>query len=167
MNKANTRIEEDKYLSIYNKKIKQIKMGVIIAIIIVIAIVAAYTINEIYHNWVDLVIQQYYIRFQEGEINSDTYYSLKQNLEFNQDFFQWISLIIANSGKVLLNIGFLFIILGLLSITTDRALKKKLRRTTLILAVSLFIFMIFFIFVILLKDVEVVVYYPPIFLTLD
>ena len=165
MNQLYTRINEDRYLEIYNKKIKQIKTGVIIVIIFVIVVVAAETINDIYHNWIDLVIQRYYLYYQEGIISSDSYYTFKEQLEFNQDFIQWISLIIANFAKILLNIGFLLIIVGFLSITTDRSFNKKLRRVSLILAVVLFIFMLYFVFEILFKDVEVITYYYPPFIS--
>ncbi|MFX0012938.1 MAG: hypothetical protein ACFE9R_21690 [Candidatus Hermodarchaeota archaeon] len=164
MNQLHTRINENRYLEIYNKKIRQIKTGVIIVIIFVIVVVTAETINEIYHNWIDLVIQKYYLSYQEGVISSDSYYSLKKSLEFKQDCFQWISLIITDLGKILLNIGFLLIIVGFLTITTDRSFNKRLRRISLILAVVLFIFVLYFVFEILFKDVEVITYYyPPIY----
>lgn len=160
----NTRINENRYLEIYNKKIRQIKTGVIIVIIFIIVIVAAETINEIYHNWIDLVIQRYYLSYQEGIISSGSYYKFKAQLEYNQDFIQWISLIIADFAKILLNIGFLFIMVGFLSITTDRSFNKRLRRISLILAVVLFIFVLYFVFEILFKEAEVITnyyYYPP------
>jgi Na+/proline symporter len=164
MNQLHTRIKENRYLEIYNKKIRQIKTGVIIVIMFVIVVVAAETINEIYHNWIDLVIQKYYLSYQEGAISSDSYYSLKESLEFKQDFFQWISLIIAGLGKILLNIGFLLIIVGFLSITTDRSFNKRLRRISLILAVVLLIFVLYLVFEILFKEVQVITYYyPPFF----
>lgn len=163
MNQEYSKINENRYLYIYNKKIKQIKTGVIISIIMVIAVVAATTINEIISNWVDLVMNQHYISYQEGSMSSDTYYLLIRQLEFNQDFSQWLSLIIISFGKILLNVGFLLMILGFLSISTDRAFNKRLRRTSLILAVSMFIFMLYLIFGILLNDAKVIIggWYSP------
>ena len=164
MNQKNNILNENRYLDNYEKKIKRIKIGVILVIIIVSYIIATNALSEIHYNWVELVLQKNYILYQEGAISSDTYYSLKRNLEFEQDFFSWIILIVTNSAEVVMNIGFLIIILGFLSITIDRSFNKKMRRISLILAGIIFIFMIFLIFEFVLRNTEVIIYYPPFYL---
>ena len=161
MNQKNNILNENRYLDNYEKKIKRIKIGVILVIIIVSYIIATNALSEIHYNWVELALQKNYILYQEGAISSDTYYSLKRNLEFEQDFFSWISLIVTSSAEVVMNIGFLIIILGFLSITIDRSFNKKMRRISLILASIIFIFMIFLIFEFVLPNTELIIYYPP------
>ena len=161
MNQKNSILNENRYLDNYEKKIKRIKIGVILVIIIVSYIIATNALSEIHYNWVELALQKNYILYQEGAISSDTYYSLKRNLEFEQDFFSWISLIVTSSAEVVMNIGFLIIILGFLSITIDRSFNKKMRRISLILASIIFIFMIFLIFEFVLPNTELIIYYPP------
>ncbi len=161
MNQKNIIQNEDRYLDNYQKKIRRIKTGVIIVIIIVSIIIAAEAISDIHFSGIDLVIQEYYKRYQEGAINSDTYYSIKRNLEFEQDFFRWINLIVTNAAKVAMNIGFLFIILGFLSITIDRSFNKKMRRISLILTGIIFIFMMYLIFEFVLPNADIIIYYYP------
>ena len=156
MNQIYTKINDSRYLVIYNKKIKQIKAGVIMVMVILMVMLAAEVINDVSYKWIDFVIQNYYKSYQEHEISYEIYLSLKEELEFDQVFYEWICFAVSGTAKVLSNIGFIFIIVGLLSITTDRALNKKLRRVSLILSISLLIFVIYFIFEILLKDIEVI-----------
>ena len=164
MNQKTNDMDDNRYFSDYRKAFKRIKKGVIIAFIFASVIITAEVISKIHYDWIEIIIQKHNIRYEEGIISYDTYSSLRRNLRFEQDFLSWISLIVTDSAKVAINIGFLLIILGLLSIPINRSLTKKMRRLGLILAGAVFIsFMVYLTFGILLSNIEVIKYYPPIY----
>lgn len=161
MNQKNDTINENRYLNNYEKKIKRIKIGVILVIFIVSVIIVSNAVREIHYNWVEAAIRKYYIRYRDGVISYDTYNSILRNLEYDQYYFRWMCSIVSNSAEVIMNIGFLIIILGFLSITIDKSFNEKMRRISLILATIIFFSMIYLIFEYMLQgEVEVeLVYY--------
>ena len=129
MNQKNTITNENRYLSNHEKIIKRIKNGVILTIIFVIAIIVSYAVLEINQNWMDVVRQDYYIKYRNDEINNDTYNSIIRNLDYDQLYFRWIISIVSNLAEVGLNIGFFIIILGGRIIAPIRQIHSKGRNT--------------------------------------
>ena len=162
MNQKNTTLNENRYLSNHERKFKRIKNGVIFIIIFAIVIIASNAVMEIQYNWTEVVIQENYIKYRNGEIIYDTYRSILENLEYDRIYFRWIISIVSNSAEVCMNIGFLILIIGFLYITIDKSFNKKMRRMSLILAGSILIFMMYLNFE-YLHILYVTYYYPPIF----
>ena len=161
MNQKNTITNENRYLSNHEKILKRIKNGVILTIIFVIAIIVSYAVLEINKNWMDVVRQDYYIKYRDDEINNDTYNSIIRNLDYDQLYFRWIISIVSNLAEVGLNIGFFIIILSFFYIAIDKSYNKKLRRISLILAGSSLVFLMFLNFQYLIPGVVDIIYYPP------
>lgn len=159
MNQKNNKLNENRYLNNHEKKIKRIKNGVILVVIFTIVIIASNAVMEIQFNWTEVAIQNNNIKYRNGEITSDTYYSIVRNLEYERYYFRWIISIVSNSAEVVINIGFFIIIIGFFYITIDKSFDKKIRRISLILTGSILLFMIYLNFEYMLQTMMEAPYY--------
>lgn len=147
MNKKNSNFNEERFFQIHEKKIRRIKIGVILAIVAGTFIVASEAVIEssTYHmNAADL---KNYLLYRDGLIDYDEYNNRRYDLMY--DLFQttFVFSIVSNSARIGLNIVFIFIIIGFLSISIDRSFNKKMRRISLILASIILLFMMASIFI--------------------
>jgi len=159
MNQKNNKLVENRYFNNYGEKIKRIKNGVIVAFIFAGIIVASNAIIEMQFYGAEIAIDRAYMRYVDDEIDRDTYESIRRNLEFDQLYFRRIFSVVSGFAKVAINIGFLSIILGFLSIAVEKSFTTKMRRISLILSAILFLGMLYLIFNNLLTDILVEEYY--------
>ena len=152
MSQRNNNIGEDREVKSFGEKIQRIKKGVIITFIFAGIIVASNAAIDIQYYGAEVAIERAYRRYQDGEIDYDTYYSIRDDLEFDQLYFRSIFSVVTGFAEVVINIGFLTIILGFLSITVDKSLPRKMRRISLILSTVLFLGVLYIIFTIILEE---------------
>ena len=129
------------------RKIKRIKISVIIAMIIGTVIVVSQA-------GVDLSVSEYnYSRqklsrlYDQGLISYEEYYDRRDQLDFDLYTDIWVISNISFYAKIGLNIAFIFVIIGFMSISVDRSFNSKTRRISLIIACVFLIFGLYSIFV--------------------
>lgn len=147
MNQENKNFHENRYLDNKKKKIKRIKIGVLIAIIIGTVIVTCEACIEIHKNWTIIKDLENYLDYRDGKIDYDEYYERFIELMHDHYLFEFAFSIVSNSARVGLNIVFIAIIIGFLSITIDDSFSKKMRRISLILASITLLFIMYSIFI--------------------
>ena len=147
MNQENKNFHENRYLNNKKKKIKRIKIGVIIAIIIGTVIVTCEACIEIHNNWTTIKDLENYLDYRDGKIDYDEYNDRSYELTHDHYLFEFAFLIVSNSARVGLNIVFIAITISFLSITIDDSFSKKMRRISLILASITLLFIMYSIFI--------------------
>ena len=85
--------------------------------------------------------------YRNDLINYDEYRDRGEVLLYETYLFEYYISLVSNSVKVFLNIAFILIIIGLLSITIDQLFNKKMRRISLIMAITILLFMTYSIFI--------------------
>ncbi|MFX1481330.1 MAG: hypothetical protein ACFFCI_24885 [Promethearchaeota archaeon] len=147
MTKENNNLDEDRFFDIHKKKLRRIKIGIILAIIAGTVIVASEGIIVSATDNMNVKDLNNYLLYRDGVIDYDEYNDRRYDLLF--DLFQttYAFSIVSNIARISINLVFIFIILGLLSISIDRSFNKKMRRISLILASIILLFMLASIFI--------------------
>ena len=146
MSQRNDEVDENRFYDKYGGNIKRIKNGVIFVIIFASVIVASNAAIEIQYYGAEVALRRARIRYDNDEIDYETYDSIRDTLDFDQLYYRRIFSVVRNFAKVVINIGFLSIILGFLSMAVDKTFNKKMRRINLILSAILFLGMTYLIF---------------------
>ena len=152
LNKKKNELDENRYFNNYGEKIKRIKKGVIFVFIFASAIVASNATIEMQYHGAELALERAYRRYQDDLIDYETYNSIRDTLELDQLYFRRLFSVASGFAKVAINIGFLIVILGFLSITVDKSVTTKMRRISLILSTVLFLGVLYIIFTIILEE---------------
>ena len=147
MNQKNKDFNEKREMNFKKKKIRRINIGIIIALLIGTAIGACEGIKEINSNWTIVQNQKLYMDYRNDLINYTEYQDRREVLEYETYLFEYRISLVNNSAKVFLNIAFILIIIGLLSITIDQLFDKKMRRISLIMAITILLIMTYSIFI--------------------
>jgi len=147
MNQKNKDFKEKREIDLKKKKIRRIYIGIIIALLIGTVIGACEGIKEINHNWTTVQYQKLSMDYNNGLLDYTEYQDSREVLEYETYLFEYYISLVSNSVKVFLNIAFILIIIGLLSITIDQLFNKKMRRISLIMAITILLFMTYSIFI--------------------
>lgn len=147
MNQKNKDFKEKREMDLKKKKIRRIYIGIIIALFIGTVIGACEGSKEINRNWTTVQLQKLYMDYRNDLINYDEYRDRGEVLLYETYLFEYYISLVSNSVKVFLNIAFILIIIGLLSITIDQLFNKKMRRISLIMAITILLFMTYSIFI--------------------
>jgi len=147
MNQKNKDFKEKREMDFKKKNFRRINIGIIIALFIGTVIGACEGIKEINSNWTTVQKQKLYIDYRNDLINYDEYRDRREVLDYETYLFEYRISIVSNSAKVFLNVAFILIIIGLLSVTIDQLFSKKMRRISLIMAIMILLFMTYSIFI--------------------
>lgn len=147
MNQKNKDFKEKREMDLKKKKIRRIYIGIIIALFIGTVIGACEGSKEINRNWTTVQLQKLYMDYNNDLIDYTEYKDRREVLEYETYLFEYYISLVSNSVKVFLNIAFILIIIGLLSITIDQLFNKKMRRISLIMAITILLFMTYSIFI--------------------
>ncbi|MFW9866011.1 MAG: hypothetical protein ACFFEN_07920 [Candidatus Thorarchaeota archaeon] len=147
MTKENNNLDEDRFFDLQKKKLRRIKIGIILAIIAGTVIVASEGIIVSATDNMNVKDLNNYLLYRDGVIDYDEYNDRRYDLL--NDLFQttYAFSIVSNIARISINIVFIFIIIGLLSISIDRSFNKKMRRISLILASIILLFVLASIFI--------------------
>lgn len=147
MTKENNNLDEDRFFDLHIKKLRRIKIGIILAIIAGTVIVASEGIIVSATDNMNVKDLNNYLLYRDGVIDYDEYNDRRYDLLY--DFFQttYAFSIVSNIARISINLVFIFIIIGLLSISIDRSFNKKMRRISLILASIILLFVLASIFI--------------------
>ncbi|MFX0082979.1 MAG: hypothetical protein ACFE94_14615 [Candidatus Hodarchaeota archaeon] len=134
---------EDRFKNNRVGKVKRLKTGMIVAIIVGTLFIASQSLMLVNQNWYYAAKQRIYIDYNNGEIDYDTYYNKREQLELNfYDNLLTVS-ILSTIASVSTSITFIFIIICLLSIVLDESFNRKMRRLALGLAVITLFFVLY------------------------
>lgn len=147
MNQKNKDFKEKREMDFKKKKIRRIYIGIIIALFIGTVIGACEGSKEINRNWTTVQLQKLYMDYNNDLIDYTEYQDRREVLEYETYLFEYRISLVSNSAKVFLNIAFILIIIGLLSITIDQLFDKKMRRISLIMAITILLIMTYSIFI--------------------
>lgn len=147
MNQKNKDFKEKREMDLKKKKIRRIYIGIIIALFIGTVIGACEGSKEINRNWTTVQYQKLYMDYKNDLLNYTEYQDRREVLAYETYLFESYISLVSNSVKVFLNIAFILIIIGLLSITIDQLFNKKMRRISLIMAITILLFMTYSIFI--------------------
>ena len=147
MNQKNKDFKEKREMDLKKKKIRRIYIGIIIALFIGTVIGVCEGSKEINRNWTTVQYQKLYMDYKNDLIDYTEYQDRHDVLEYETYLFEYYISLVSNSVKVFLNIAFILIIIGLLSITIDQLFNKKMRRISLIMAITILLFMTYSIFI--------------------
>ena len=147
MNQKNKDFKEKREMDLKKKKIRRIYIGIIIALFIGTVIGACEGSKEINRNWTTVQLQKLYMDYNNDLIDYTEYKDRREVLEYETYLFEYYISLVSNSVKVFLNIAFILIIIGLLSITIDQLFDKKMRRISLIMAITILLIMTYSIFI--------------------
>ena len=159
MDRINNDLNKKREIKKYGEKIKKIKKGVIFVIVIAGVITASNAAAEMQHYGAELARERAYRRYENDEIEWETYNSILETLEMDQFYYSRLSSVVSGFAKVVLHIGFLKVILGFLSISADKTFTTKMRRTCLILSAILLLGMLYLVFNTLITELVIEEYY--------
>ena len=129
------------------RKIKYIKICVIITMIIGTVFVVSQAGADLSMADFNYSRQKLSMLYDEGSITSEEYYDRRDQLYLDVYLDLWVISNISFYAKIGLNIAFIFVIIGFLSITVDRNFNNKTRRISLIIACVFIIFGLYSIFI--------------------
>lgn len=147
MNKNNSDFNEDRFIKNHEKKFTLIKVSVIIAIITGTLIAATEGILVSSTQRMNAADLANYILYRDGEIDYEEYNDRRYDLMYNLYQTTFLLSIVTNIARIGLNIAFIFVIIGLLSISSNRSFNKKMRRISLALASIILLIMMASIFI--------------------
>lgn len=124
-------------------KIKRLKIGMILALIVGALFILCASLNVINQNWYDLERQRAYNDYNQGLITSDDYSEIRRQLDLNLDLNTWFISIFGSIAKVGIYGVFIFIIISLFSIVLDTSFNRKIRRIALGLAGIIVLFLLY------------------------
>jgi len=159
MNQKNKDFKEKREMDFKKKKIRRIYIGIIIALFIGTVIGACEGSKEINRNWTTVQYQKLYMDYKNDLLNYTEYQDRREVLAYETYLFEYYISLVSNSVKVFLNIAFILIIIGLLSITIDQLFNKKMRRISLIMAITILLFMTYSIFISNVAIQQAIFYY--------
>ena len=159
MNQKNKDFKEKREMDLKKKKIRRIYIGIIIALFIGTVIGACEGSKEINRNWTTVQYQKLYMDYKNDLLNYTEYQDRREVLAYETYLFEYYISLVSNSVKVFLNIAFILIIIGLLSITIDQLFNKKMRRISLIMAITILLFMTYSIFISNVAIQQAIFYY--------
>lgn len=159
MNQKNKDFKEKREMDLKKKKIRRIYIGIIIALFIGTVIGACEGSKEINRNWTTVQYQKLYMDYENDLLDYTEYQDRREVLEYETYLFEYYISLVSNSVKVFLNIAFILIIIGLLSITIDQLFNKKMRRISLIMAITILLFMTYSIFISNVAIQQAIFYY--------
>lgn len=139
-------LNERRYLSNPVKKIKHLKIGITIAIVIGIIFIAIEAFGESSIALINYQMQQNQVDYNNNLITYTEYDLRRDDLELKLVEVVLMASMAGNTAKISLNIAFAFIIVSLLSISFDEFFDKKMRRLSLIISIILLIFVMYLIF---------------------
>lgn len=143
----NKELYERRHLSSPVKKIKHLKIGFIIAIVIGTIFIAIKAFEEISIDLINYQMQQNRVDFDNNLINYDEYDERRNYLNLKRSEVEFMASMASNTAKISLNIAFAFIMVSLLSISFDEFFDKKIRRLSLIITIVLLLFVMYSIFI--------------------
>jgi len=146
MNQENNNFHDNRYIDNEQKKIKRIMIGIVLAIIAGTIIVASDAVLEISAFEYNMANQKNYLDYRDGIIDYNEYNDRRYELLYDLSQTQYAISIVSNSARIGLNIIFIFIIIGFLSIAIDMSFNKKMRRISLVLACITSLSITYFIF---------------------
>ena len=146
MNQENNNSHDNRYINYEKKKIKRIMIGIVLAIIAGTIIVASDAVLEISANEYNMADLKNYLDYRDGIISYTEYNDRRYELLHDLYQTQYEISIVSNSARIGLNIIFIFIIIGFLSIAIDKSFNNKMRRISLILACITSLSITYFIF---------------------
>lgn len=129
----------------YNKeiKIKRLKIGMILALIIGALFILCVSLNVINQNWYNVERQKLVNDYNQGLISSDDYNDIRRQQDLDLYLNVWIISIFGSIAKAGVYCVFIFIIISLLSIVLDASFNRKMRRMALGLAGIIVLFLLY------------------------
>lgn len=147
MTQNNKELYERRHLSSSVKKIKHLKIGVIIAIVIGTIFISIKAFEDISIDLINYQMQQNRVEYNNNLINYEEYDNRRDYLELKQYEVVLMASIASNTAKISLNIAIAFIMVSFLSMSFDEFFDKKMRRLSLIIAIILLLFVVSSIFI--------------------
>jgi len=138
--------------------IKRLKKGIIVAIIFGSIFMISEAVIVIHLNWTNIAYQDAQKMADEDRITYSELDDIENQLEYVHYYVEYVCSIVSTLAHIGLNIAFIFIIIGFLSITIDKSIDKKMQRICLILAGFALFFLMFIIFMSVTGDIWL--YYP-------
>lgn len=129
------------------RKIKRIKISVIITMIIGTVIVVSQAASNLSLSDYNYSRQKLSMLYDDGLITYDEYDDRRDQLYLDLYSDLWVISNISFYAKIGLNVAFIFVIIGFLSISVDRNFNNKTRRISLIIACIFLIFGLYSIFI--------------------
>jgi hypothetical protein len=139
-------LNEDRYQINKIIRIKRLKIGMTIAIIVGTLFITSQSLITINYNWYYATYQKLMIDYQNGEMDYEEYDDLRDQLQLNMYTNLWSISILSTAARIGVYVLFIFIILCLLSIVLDHSFSKKMRRLALGLSVIFLLIVLYPIF---------------------
>ncbi|HEA70596.1 hypothetical protein LCGC14_0590400 [marine sediment metagenome] len=130
-----------------SKKIRHIKISVIVTMIIgTVVVVSQAGIGLSYSNY-SFSLQSLMKAYDDEKISNEEYRDRIDALEYQFYLEMWVISNVDFYAKIGLNVAFIFVIIGFLSVSFDNLFPKKTRRISLIIACVFLIFGLYSIFI--------------------
>jgi hypothetical protein len=143
MNNEKSAINEDRFQINKIVRIKRLKIGMIIAIIMGTLFITSQCLITINYNWYSATHQRLMIDYQNGEFDYEEYDDRRDQLQLNMFTNLWSISILSSVARIGVYIVFTFIIICLLSIVLDQAFSRKMRRLALVLSGIFVLFILY------------------------
>ncbi|KKM16574.1 hypothetical protein LCGC14_1684490 [marine sediment metagenome] len=130
-----------------SKKIRRIKISVIVTMIIGTVVVISQAGTGLSFNNYSFSLQSVRKAYDDGKISYEEYLERIDALVYQFYLDLWVISNVNFYAKIGLNIAFIFVIIGFLSLSFDNLFPKKTRRISLIIACVFLIFGLYSIFI--------------------